>query len=184
VKKDGPKLNVYYSFNEKWRLFGMYSATKIRTSDYTDGAAAIYLDYFAYSALRNKFSPQPRDSTRGYYLWLRAGYYYSSTPPKSANPVKEHTIATEYQIHVIHLQAIYCLTARNRFDWRTVNRDLKVQLQAQAYNRKGNANPIPVFTPYLYGEYFVNFNEPSSDRFRLCIGIEIKVALYVNFESY
>ena len=30
----------------------------------------------------------------------------------------------------------------------------------------------------------MNFNEPSSDRFRLCIGIEIKVALYVNFESY
>ena len=104
----------------------MYSATKIRTSDYTDGAAAIYLDYFAYSALRNKFSPQPRDSTRGYYLWLRAGYYYSSTPPKSANPVKEHTIATESNSR-FHLQGNILLTARNRFDWRTVNRDLKVR---------------------------------------------------------
>ena len=120
-----PELNVYYSFNEKWRLFGMYSATKIRTSDYTDGAAAIYLDYFAYSALRNKFSPQPRDSTRGYYLWLRAGYYYSSTPPKSVNPVKEHTIATESNSR-FHLPGNILLTARNRFDWRTVNRDFKV----------------------------------------------------------
>jgi hypothetical protein len=30
----------------------------------------------------------------------------------------------------------------------------------------------------------VNYNEPNSDRFRLRIGIETQVALYVNFESY
>ena len=117
-----PELNVYYNFNEKWRLFGMYSATKIRTSDYTDGAVALYVDYFSNSSLRKKFSPQLRDSARGYYLWLRAGYYYSLTPPKSVNPVKEHTIATESNSR-FHLPLNILLTARNRFDWRAVNRD-------------------------------------------------------------
>ena len=161
----------------------MYSATKIRTSDYTDGAVALYIDYFSNSSLRKKFFPQLRDSARGYYLWLRGGYYYSSTPPKSANPVKEHTIATESNSR-FHLPKNILLTARNRFDWRTVNRDFKVRYRPRITIEKEMQTQFLFFTPYFYGEYFANFNESSSDRLRLCLGIEIKVAMFVNFESY
>jgi hypothetical protein len=178
-----PELNVYYGINEKWRLFAMYSATKIRTSDYTDGAAAVYVDYFSNSSLRKKFSSQIRDSTRGYYLWLRAGYYHSSTPPKSTNPVKENTFAIESNSR-FHLPMDILLTARNRLDLRTVNSDFKVRYRPKVTIEKEMQTQFLYFVPYFYGEYFVNFNEPSSDRLRVCIGIEIKVALYVNFESY
>ena len=35
---------------------------------------------------------------RGYYLWLRAGYLYSSTPPESEDPFKENTFVTEANV--------------------------------------------------------------------------------------
>lgn len=40
------------------------------------------------------------------------------------------------------------------------------------------------FTPYFYGEYFANLNQGHSNRFRLCLGAELKVASRINFESY
>lgn len=184
ARKEGwPELNVYYSFNNKWRLFAMVSVTRLRTSDYTDGSTGIYVDYFANSSLRQKFMPQLKDSSRGYYLWLRMGYYYSSTPPKSVNPVKEHTIATEANLR-FHLPMDILLTNKNRFDWRFVNSDFKARYRPRLTFEKDMQTQYLYFTPYLYGEYFVNFTESGSNRFRLCIGLEIKVALYVNFESY
>ncbi|ANE50805.1 DUF2490 domain-containing protein [Flavisolibacter tropicus] len=178
-----PEINVFYSFNEKWRLFAMYSATKIRTSDYTDGAVGMYIDYFASSSLRKKFSPQLQDSSRGYYLWLRAGYYYSSTPQKSVSQVKEHAIATESNSR-FHLPMNVLLTARNRLDWRFVNGDFKLRYRPKVTIEKEVQTIYLYCIPYFFGEYFVNFIESSSDRFRFCIGLEIKVARYVNFESY
>ncbi len=179
-----PELNIYYNLKENWRLFGMYSATKIRTSDFSDGAIGLYVDYFANSSLRKKFTPQLVDDSTGvYYLWLRAGVYYSSTPPKSTNPVKEYTVATESNSR-FNLPADILLTARNRFDWRTVNGDFKVRYRPRITIEKQMQTQFLFFSPYFYGEYFVNFNESSSNRLRLCIGLEIKVALYVNFESY
>jgi hypothetical protein len=97
--------------------------------------------------------------------------------------VKENTFAIESNSR-FHLPMDILLTARNRLDWRTVNSDFKVRYRPKVTIEKEMQTQFLFFVPYLYGEYFVNFNESSSDRFRLCIGIEIKVALYVNFESY
>ena len=178
-----PELNVYYNFNDKCRLFLMYSATKIRTSDFTDGAAGIYFDYFAYNSLRQKFTHNVLDSSKGYYLWLRGGYYYSTTPKNSIDPIKEHTIATEANSR-FHIPKNFLLTVKNRFDWRTVNGVFKVRYRPRITIEKEMQTQYLQFIPYLYGEYFENFKESNLDRFRLCIGLEIKVALYVNFESY
>lgn len=161
----------------------MYSATKIKTSDYTDGATGIYVDYFGGKSLREKFTPQLRDSSKGFYLWLRAGYYYSTTPRNSPSPVKEHSIATESNSR-FYLPLHTLLTVKNRFDWRTVNSDFKVRYRPRITVEKDMQTQYLYFTPYFYGEYFVNFNDNNSNRLRLCVGLEIKVALYVNFESY
>jgi len=42
------------------------------------------------------------------------------------------------------------------------------------------------FTPYIFGEYFLNLYDggSSSNRFRLCVGSELKVSAHVNFEMY
>ena len=110
-----PEINVYYNFTDRWRLFAMYSLTKIRTSDYTDGATGLYLDYFANKSLRERTNLISIDSSKGYNLWLRVGYYYSTTPKSSSNPVKEHTVATEAHSR-FHLPMVTLLTLRNRFD--------------------------------------------------------------------
>ena len=178
-----PELNVYYNFNDKWRIFAMYSLTKIRTSDYTDGATGLYLDYFANKSLRRKFNLMSTDSSRGYNLWLRIGYYFSTTPKNASNPVKEHTVATESNSR-FHLPMFTLLTFRNRFDWRTVNREFKVRYRPRVTIEKDMQTRYLYFTPYLYGEYFANVNESNSNRFRFCIGMEVKVALYINFETY
>ena len=184
AKDEGwPEINVYYNFNDKWRLFAMYSLTKIRTSDYTDGAAGFYVDYFSNSSLRKKFDPQLRDSSRGYYLWLRGGYYYSTTPRNSPDPVKEHTIATEANSR-FHLPMNVLLTVKNRFDWRTVNGIFKVRYRPRITVEKEMQTQYLFFTPYFYAEYFENFKESNQDKFRLCMGFELKVAMYINFESY
>ena len=161
----------------------MYSATKIRTSDFTDGATGVYIDYFSNSSLRNKYNPRLTDSSKGYYLWLRGGYYFSTTPRNSKNPIKEHTIATESNSR-FYLPRNLLLTIKNRLDWRTVNSDFKLRYRPRFTLEKDMQTQYLYFTPYFYGEYFVNFNEVSSNRLRLCIGFELKVALYVNFESY
>jgi len=161
----------------------MYSITRLRTSEYTDGAVGLYVDYFANSSLRKKFIPQLKDSTKGYYLWIRAGLYYSSTPPGSSNPLQEYTIATEPNSR-FHLPWNILLTNKNRFDWRFVNKDFKVRYRPRLTFEKEMQTQYIYLTPYVYGEYFVNFDESSSNRFRLCFGFEIKVALYINFESY
>ena len=184
TRKEGwPEVNLFYNFNDRWRLFAMYSATKLITSDYTDGATGIYIDYFASSSLREKFITPLKDSSKGYRLWVRLGYYYSTTPPESANRVKEHTVASESNSR-FHCPMDILLTAKNRFDWRTVNSEFKVRYRPRVTFEKEMQTRYLYFTPYLYGEYFFNFNESSSDRFRLCFGFEVKLALYINFETY
>lgn len=178
-----PELNVFYNIDDHWRLFGMYSATKIRTSDYTDGATGIYVDYFSKKSLRQRLDPNFPDSARGSYLWFRLGYYYSTTPNKSANPVKEHSVATEINSR-FWLPKNTLLTLRHRFDFRTVNHDFKVRYRPRITIEKDMRTRYLYFTPYIFGEYFLNFNESPSNRFRYCVGLEIKVALYINLETY
>src|SRR5438477_6726801 len=79
-KEVWPEVNLFYRLNQKFRIYALYSATKLKNSSYTDGGFGIYLDYFTLSRARGKLGFNLRDSTAGYYLWLRAGYLYSSTP--------------------------------------------------------------------------------------------------------
>ena len=93
VRQEGwPELNVYYSINQRLRLFALYSVTKLRTSNYTDGGVGIYLDYFMRSSLRHVLFSKPADSALGYYLWLRGGYYFSVTPPGAKDKVDRKSV--------------------------------------------------------------------------------------------
>ena len=89
-----PEVNLFYKLNNKFRLYGQYSATKLKNSSYTDGGWAAYLDYFGLPIVRQKLK-EVRDSSNRYYLWLRAGYMYSTTPADAKDPFKLHTLVTE-----------------------------------------------------------------------------------------
>src|SRR5690349_25119669 len=87
-----PEIDIYYKFSDRFRLYAMVSGQKLKSSNYTDGATGVYLDYFAWRSLRRRFEHELIDSSNGYYLWFRAGYYYSVTPSNDKDPVTEHTI--------------------------------------------------------------------------------------------
>jgi len=178
-----PEVNVFYKINNKIRLFALYSATKLRNSSYTDGGYGIYVDYFAFPFVRGKIDPNLRDSTRGHYLWLRAGYLYSSTPPESEDPFKENTIVTEYNARY-HLPYHILLTNRNRFDWRIINGSFEPRYRPRLVIEKDMRTEYLYFTPSIYGEYYVYFNGGGLNRFRIYAGVQTKFTNHIEFETY
>ena len=79
-KQIWPEIEAYYRINEKFRLYSLISGTK-SSSAYTDGTAGVYIDYFAAPWLRKgRNNTELNDTARGYFLWFRMGYSYS-TPP-------------------------------------------------------------------------------------------------------
>ncbi|HEY2349847.1 MAG TPA: hypothetical protein VGH64_12565, partial [Puia sp.] len=117
-KQIWPEIDIYYRISERIRLYGMVSGTRAN-SEYTDGSAGIYLDYFALPWFRGRKFEELHDTTVGYYCWFRAGYSYSNTPPGDQKKVI-NILETEMNSN-FHLPLKITLTARNRLDWRWVN---------------------------------------------------------------
>ena len=176
-----PEIDAYYRLNDKFRLFGYYSATKLKTSSYTDGGLSINLDYFALPVWRNS---KPRaDSTRGSLLWFRAGFAYSRSPNGVENPFKDYTIVTEGSAR-FYLPWDMLLTQRNRFEWRWRNGVFQSRYRPKLTVERGFETDFLTFTVYTYGEYFVNMNTENPDVFRLALGWEVKASKHLSFETY
>ena len=178
-----PEINLYYKINNKFRIFMMYSATKLKHSSYTDGGFGVYVDYFTIPFVRRALNPNLRDSTKVYNLWLRAGYLYSTTPPESADPFKENTLVTEAN-GMFHLPYHILLTNRHRFDWRILSGDFEPRYRIRFTFEKEMRTKYLYFTPNIYGEYYVYFNGGGLNRFRLSGGIQTKMTDHLEFEIY
>lgn len=176
-----PELNIFYRFNEKFRLYTFISATQLKSSSYTEGALSINLDYFAMPVWRHVKTKS--DSARGNLLWLRAGLLYSSSPPDDENPVKEYTIVTEANVR-LYLPFKFLLVPKNRLDWRFVNGDFKPRYRARLQLERDISTGYLSFNVYGYAEYFVNINSDAHNRTRFALGSEIKVSKHANFEVY
>jgi hypothetical protein len=179
-----PEINLFYKINDKVRLFALYSTTKLENSEYSDGACAAYVDYFAMPWFTEQIlSKLQFDSTPGTFLWFRAGYSYSSTPGGSENPVTEHTIVTEMNPR-FSLPFNIMLTGRNRFDWRYRNGDFMPRYRPKLNFERNMHTAYLTFAPYVYGEYFWDFNNSDVNKFRICGGVELRVTRILNFEWY
>lgn len=178
-----PEVNIYYKVNNKIRIYGLYSATKLKNSSYTDGGYGIYVDYFAYPIMKKRIGNHLRDSTRGYYLWIRAGYLHSTTAPEAKDPYKENTLVTELNLRY-YLPYHILLTNRNRFDWRVISGQFEPRYRPRLTFEKDMHTEYLSFTPIIYGEYYVYFNSKGFDRFRLSAGIQTKVTAHIEFETY
>jgi len=178
-----PEVNLFYKLNDKLRIYALYSATKLKNSSYTDGGFGIYLDYFTLARAREKIGFNTRDSTAGYYLWLRAGYLYSSTPPESEDPFKENTFVTEANVR-FHLPYEILLTNKNRFDWRSINGSFEPRYRPRLTVEKDMHTEYLYFTPSIYAEYYVYFHGGGLNRFRISPSIQIKVTSHMEFETY
>ena len=178
-----PEVNLFYKLNNKFRLYGQYSATKLKNSSYTDGGWAAYLDYFGLPILKKRMAKNVRDSTNGYYLWLRFGYMYSTTPPNSEDPFKLHTLVTELNLRY-YLPYEILLTNKNRFDWRFKDGDFEPRFRPRLTFEKDLRTAYMYFTPNIYVEYYYYFGAKGFNRFRLSAGIQTKVTKHLEFETY
>ncbi len=178
-----PEIDLYYRFSEKLRIYAHYSATKLRNSDYTDGGFGLYMDYFASPLLKNKLDTGARESTRSHYLWFRAGYMYSTSPPDSKDPFKSHTIVTEIN-GSIYLPYQILLTNKNRFDWRIIDGNFEPRYRPRLTFEKHLHTKYLYFTPDIYGEYYIYFNRSGLNRFRLSAGIQTKFTDNIEWETY
>ena len=181
-----PEVNLFYKVNNKLRVFTWYSTTKLKNSGFTDGGYGIALDYFTLPWLKGRIDYlHGKDSVPGQYLWLRVGYSHSNTPADAKDPVTENTFLTEANGR-FYLGHDILLTNKNRLDWRFINGDFKPRYRCKLTIEKDMRSEYLFFTPYIFGEYFINLYEGGSDanRFRLCGGSELKVARHINFEVY
>ncbi len=176
-----PELDVFYKLNQRFRLFALVSGTRLDKSYYSEGAFAIHLDYFGFPAFRKINTDM--DSTRGYYLWLRAGYYYSNTTPSAKKQATENTLQTEIN-NRFYPGWKSMLTIKNRIDWRIINGELNPRYRPRITWEKDFHTDYIHFTIYTYAEYFLNFGENDQDRFRYCIGGALKVSHMITFETY
>src|SRR5688572_25018365 len=176
-----PKLNIYYRFNEKFRLYTYLSATRLKESSFTDGAASVNLDYFGLPVWRHVKTKA--DSSRGNLLWLRAGFLYSRSPSDDESPVTEYTMITEANVR-LYLPFKFLLIPRNRFDWRFVNGDFRPRYRAKLQLERDLSTAFLNVNVYTYAEYFVNINSESHNRTRFAFGGELKVTKHMNFDVY
>jgi hypothetical protein len=181
-KQIWPELEAYYRLNERFRLYGLISGTK-SNSEYTDGTAGIYIDYFALPWFGHKRNEtELSDTARGYYLWFRMGYSYSASPPGD-KPKVINIYETEMDNNY-HLPEKFVLIVRNRIDWRWVNSEFQPIYRPRLKFVRNLKTDYLTFNAYFWSEYFFYLNDNEQNRLRICFGTEIKVLKWLDFEAY
>lgn len=179
-----PALDVFFKINQKSRLYGTLSGTKLEESNYADGGVGLFYDYFTYPLkITSRFLPDRIDSLPGKFLWLRGGYQYSASPTEAENPFKEHTLVTEANARS-YLPLNILLTIKNRFDWRFVDGDFKDRYRPRVMVERDLRTEYMFFTASLWVEYFAYFGNSPINRFRTQAGVEFRVTKHMNYEVY
>jgi hypothetical protein len=179
-----PSVDVYLRLNQKWRLYGTASATKMDESSYADGAIGIFADYFTFSPkLVQKWVHVRKDSLPGKFLWIRFGYQYSATPPSAEDPFKESMLVTEANAR-FYLPWKMLLTAKNRFDLRFETDDFNMRYRPRVAVERDFKTEFMTFTASGFADYFVNFGNSQLNRLRTQLGVEIRVTKHMNYEVF
>jgi hypothetical protein len=177
-----PSIDAYYRINPKFRLYGTVGGSKLSESNYTDGNIGAFLDLFTFPFTHIHRSNSPEDLP-GKFLWMRAGYQYSASPPSSEDPFKESMIVTELNGR-FYLPYKILLTFKNRFDWRVNNGDFNARYRPKLMFEKDLRTEFLYFTANGFAEYFFNFGNSTVNRLRTQIGIEFRVTKMINYEVF
>jgi hypothetical protein len=176
-----PKVDLFYRFNDKFRLFAFVSGTQLESSSYADGGVGVNLDYFAFPL--SHIATTSADSIRGHRLWLRGGFAYSTSPKDVKDGFKEYAIVTEMNLR-FYLPFKFSLSNKNRFDWRFREGEFLPRYRARLTLERDFKTDFLTFNGYVYAEYFLNFKSNTSNRLRLAVGSELRVSKHINFEVY
>lgn len=175
-----PEVDGIYTFNKKFRVISRVSFTK-RESQYSDGNFALLFDYFTLPFLKKLRSA--KDTTSGYYQWLRIGYTYGKSTSSADDPFTESVLRLESNTR-FHLPYHVLATVKNRFDLRFYNKELKERYRPRVTFERDFKTTYMTFTMYAFSEYFFNFSKTTDNRLRWCLGAEIWVSKLISTEFY
>ena len=163
-----PEIDTFVRLGDKMRIYVPVSRTKegIGDSD-QDGTVGIYLDYYALPISKLDFLAPPDDS-RTNRLLLRAGYGY--TAGGDGQPAT-NTLEAEWTWR-LPLPWELLLSDRNRFDLNFTGSDFDPRYRNRVRLERNVDLGKPTLTPYVYVEFFYDFDQGDWIRIRATAGLE------------
>ena len=166
-----PEIDTFIRLNESMRIYVPISKTREGANDSgQDGTVGIYLDYYA-SPIANRFLPGPANAPRMHRLLLRLGYSYTAagdgepgTNTLNADATWRMTIPWEL-----------LLSDRNRFNLNFTGGEFdpiyRNRIQLERHVDLGEKTAL---NPYVYGEFFYDFDQGDWIKIRATAGIDFQ----------
>ncbi len=163
-----PEIDTFVRINDRMRIYVPLSNTREGTEDSDqDGSAGIYFDYFASPIARLKLAG-PSNTARRHRLLLRAGYSY--TRGDGGQP-GTNTFSAEATARV-DLPWEFLISDRSRFDLNFTGGDFDPRYRNRIRLERNVALGKLALTPYVYGEFFYDFDEGDWLKTRATAGLE------------
>lgn len=166
-----PEVDTFVRLNESMRIYVPLSRTQegIDDSD-QDGTTGVYIDYYT-SPIVTPYLVGPSNAARAHRLMLRAGYGY--TAGDDGQPAT-NTLDVEGTAR-LDLPWELLLSDRNRFDLNFSGGVFDPRYRNRIRLERGVALGKSSLTPYVYGEFFYDFNDGAWLKTRVTAGVEVHV---------
>lgn len=178
-----PELDTYIHLNDRMRIFVQLTGTRLGDQTYGDGNLGAYLDYYALPIVNLPFGNRKPDAARGKYINFRAGYNYAYSRSGSSDGPPTNTIVAESTARV-PFPGELLLSDRSRFDLRFTGDDFRPRYRNRArLERQFDVGRFGV-DPYVYGEFYYDFDQGFWNRIDATAGVETQVSRRVVVEFY
>lgn len=173
-----PEVDTFVRLTEKTRLYVPLAGTRTAEGSDQDGTAGLYFDYVAFPI--TSWSLSPRLDARSRRLLLRAGYGYTA-----GGNGKPSTNSLNFEA-TGRLPLPWDLLAnmRNRFELNFSAGDFDPRYRNRIRLEREATIGKVMLDPYVYGEFFYDFNQGAWIRTRVAGGVEFHVWTRVVPEIY
>lgn len=166
-----PEIETYVRLNDNMRIYVPASNTKegLDDSDH-DGTVGVYLDYYA-SPISKLNLLGPANEVRRHRLLLRAGYGYTRGDDGQA-PTNTLTAEATWRL-TIPWELL--LSDRNRFDLAFSGGEFNPKYRNRVRLDRNVDLGKWALDPYVYGEFFYDFDDGAWVKTRVTAGLEVHV---------
>ncbi|MEP0712131.1 DUF2490 domain-containing protein [Algoriphagus sp.] len=176
-----PELDIYYHFNDNFRLYSVVSGTKYDQSSYSEGAFSLFLDYFGFKAPISRLYFVNREER--FRFRLRIGYLYSTTPPTDEDQIKSSTFRIQTS-NTFSLSAKMRAYYIGRLDVVFSDDGVNARYVPRLRLERDFKTEYLTFSGYTFAERYLDFQGKDLDRTRITLGAILKVSKNVDFETY
>jgi hypothetical protein len=163
-----PEVDTFIRLNENMRIYVPLANTREGTDDSDlDGTVGVYFDYYTLPILKLNLAG-PANDARTHRLLLRAGYGY--TAGSDGQPAT-NTLTVEATGRLSLAWQILA-SDRNRFDLNFTGGEFDPRYRNRARLERSVAIARTTLTPYVYGEFFYDFNDGDWNKIRVAAGLE------------